>query len=71
MLSPVPELLMSGETDLSLRAIDEFSFGNAGSVSTALTGIPHVVGSYIVLQVSNGSYHKMEVPQFCTTSLGE
>nr|XP_039261874.1 anaphase-promoting complex subunit 1-like [Styela clava] len=72
LLSPVPELAFSGDTDISLLTLDEHPFTNIGqSSSSAIISLPQVVGSSLFLEVSNGSYYKSDIPQLFTTTLIE
>nr|XP_002122497.2 anaphase-promoting complex subunit 1-like [Ciona intestinalis] len=67
MLSPVPELDYTGN-DISILTGDEFAFSTSG-FSSRLVGLPHVVGSTLILEVAGGNNYRAEVPQLCSSEL--
>ena len=68
-LSPVPELGLSTE-DISIMTGDEFAFSTCAFTSK-LVGLPHVVGSTILVELAGGSHYRVEIPPLCSTALGE
>ena len=70
MLSPVPELNVTGEDMSILAGGDEFAFTTCTSYSPKLTGLPHVVGSTLILEVLNGGNYRIDVPKLSLTKLG-
>lgn len=69
LLSPVPELAQSGDVDLSLLTVDDYPFTSTTNTSPIIA-LPHVVGTDLVLEHSNGSFFRTAVPPLCTTTLG-
>uniref|UniRef100_H2Y7X7 Anaphase-promoting complex subunit 1 middle domain-containing protein n=1 Tax=Ciona savignyi TaxID=51511 RepID=H2Y7X7_CIOSA len=67
LLSPVPELEYTGN-DISILTGDEFAFSTSG-ISSRLIGLPHVVGSTLILEVTGGANYRADVPQLCTSEL--
>ena len=68
-LSPVPELAMSTE-DISIITTDEFAFSACGFPSK-LVGLPHVVGSTILVELVGGNHYRVDIPPLCSTELGK
>nr|CAB3234793.1 anaphase-promoting complex subunit 1-like [Phallusia mammillata] len=67
LLSPVPELAYSG-SDINILTGDEFAFSTSAYTSK-LSGIPHVVGSTLVLEIASGKLYRVYVPSLCSSEL--